>query len=61
MKNIINLEVILVTELSSKDSRQKELVKWLTTTVQFIIEKQHERTRKRSLRIWEDTAPICMS
>jgi hypothetical protein len=61
MKNNNNLEVILFSKLPLTDPRQEDLLEWLTTIMQAIIQKQIERTLNRCLRILEGTAPICMS
>ena len=61
MKNNNNLEVILFSKFPLKDPHEKELLKWLTTTMQSVIRKQLESTWNRFLWILEDTEPICMS
>jgi hypothetical protein len=61
MEYINFVEVLLFPKLCPIDLRQKELIKWLTTTAQSIIEKQLDRNRKLSLRIFDDAPGICMS
>jgi hypothetical protein len=61
MDNNNNLEVILFSKYSPTDSRRKELVNWLTTTVQSAIGKQHELTKKLFLSLLKDTPAIYMS
>jgi len=61
MKNNNNLELILFSKFPLRDPRQKELLKWLTTTMQSVIIKQREWTWNRFFWILEDTEPICMS
>ncbi len=61
MKYNNNLEVILVSKLSPSASRQKELVNWLTTTLQSAIDKQHAGIKKMFLIILKDTPAIYLS
>jgi hypothetical protein len=61
MKSDNNIEVILLSKPSVTNSYQKELVKWLTTTVQPAIAIQHATTKKLFLRILKDTPAILMS
>ena len=61
MENNNNIEVIFFSKYALKDSRRKELAKWLTTTIQTAIRKQHQRTKKMYLEILKDTPAIFMS
>ena len=61
MENNIKLEVILFSNYPSADPRQKELLRWLTTTMQSAIEEQHEQSKKIFLSILKDTPAIYMS
>jgi hypothetical protein len=61
MKNDQNIEFILFPRFSIKDSRQKELVKWLSTSVQYAIEKQQESTKKIFLTMLQETPAIYLS
>jgi len=61
MKNYNQVEVILFSKYSHTDLRQKELVRWLGTTVQSAILRQHEKAKKIFLRILKDTPAIYMS
>jgi hypothetical protein len=61
MENNNNLEVLLFSKYSPTDSRRKELVNWLATTVQSVIKKQHERTKKLFLSILKGTPAIYLS
>ncbi|HEX2628763.1 MAG TPA: hypothetical protein VHM26_07125 [Chitinophagaceae bacterium] len=57
----INTDVILFSQYPFADPRQKQLVKWLTTTVQAMIVRQEKRTKKVFVRILRDTPAIYMS
>ena len=46
MKNNNVVEVVLFSKYSLTDLRQKELVKWLGTTLQSAISRQHDMTKK---------------
>lgn len=59
--NNVSLELILFSNYSPGSSRQKDLVKWLTTTAQPAIGKQQDRTKKIYLRILKDSPPIHLS
>ena len=61
MKNSNRVEVILFSNYSFKDVRQKELVRWLGTTAQSEIDKQLSKTKKLHLKMLQDTPPIYMS
>jgi hypothetical protein len=61
MKNYNKVEVILFSKYSLADLRQRELVRWLGTTVQSEIERQHQKTKKIFLRILNNTPAIYMS
>jgi hypothetical protein len=61
MKSNNSLEVILFPKYTLTDIRQKELVRWLGTTVQSVIIRQQEKTKKIFLRILKDTPAIYMS
>lgn len=61
MENKNNIEVVLFAKYTFKDSRRKEVSKWLTTTIQSAIKKQYQRTKKMHLEILKDTPAIFMS
>lgn len=61
MKNYNLVEVILFSKYSSKDPCYKELVRWLGTTAQAAIGRQHEMAKKIFLRTLKGTPAIYMS
>ena len=61
MKHYNQTEVILFSKYSFNDLRQKELVRWLGTTAQSVIQRQHVVTKKLHLRMLKDTPAIYMS
>ena len=61
MKNTNKVEVILFSKYSLGDARQKELVRWLGTTLQTAIVRQQDMSRKLFLRTLKDSPPIYMS
>ena len=61
MKNYNQVEVILFSKYSLGDLRQKELVRWLGTTAQSAIVRQHEKAKKLFLKTLKDTPAIYMS
>jgi len=61
MKNSNRIEVLLFSNYSFRDIRQKELVRWLGTTAQSAIGKQLSKTKKLHLKTLKDTPPIYMS
>ena len=61
MKNYNQVEVILFSKYTPKDLHQKELVKWLGTTLQSVITSQREKVKKVFLKILKDTPPIYLS
>ena len=61
MKNINKVEVILFSKYSLGDARQKELVRWLGTTLQTAIVRQQDISRKLFLRTLKDSPAIYMS
>jgi hypothetical protein len=61
MENNNKVQVILFSKYSFMDLRQKELVKWLGTTLQSSIEKQQKNAKKFVLINLRDTPPIYMS
>ena len=61
MKNCNQVEVILFSKYSPRDLRQKDLVKWLGTTLQSAIGYQREKAKKIFLSILKDTPPIYLS
>ena len=61
MKNNHQVEVILFRNYSLNSWNQKELVRWLRTTLQSTILLQQEKAQKISLRILKDTPAIYMS
>jgi len=61
MKYSNQLEVILFVKYSLKDLRQKELVRWLGTIAQPVIQRQHEKAKKINLRTLKGTPAIYLS
>jgi len=61
MKNYNQTEVILFSKYSFTDSRHKELVRWLGTTLQTAIVRQQDKARKLFLRTLKDSPAIYMS
>jgi hypothetical protein len=61
MKNNNQVEVILFSKYTFKDLRQKELVRWLGTTAQPEIGRQHEKAKKLILKTLKGTPAIYMS
>jgi hypothetical protein len=61
IKSDRKVAVILFSKYSFADPRQKELVRWVGTTLQSAIGRQHEIAKKIFLRILKDTPAIYMS
>lgn len=61
MKYSNQFEVILFSKYSLKDLRQKELMKWMGTTAQSVIGRQHKSAKKMILVTLKETPPIYMS
>ncbi len=61
MKHQNQIEVILFTQYSFKDERQRNLVRWLGTTLQPAIARQQAKTKKILLNTLKDTPPLYMS
>jgi len=61
MKNYNQVEVILFSEYSTIDFRQKELVRWMGTIAQSAIGHQHEKAKKLFLKSLKGTPAIYMS
>jgi hypothetical protein len=61
MENNNKVQVILFSKYSFMDLRQKELIRWLGTTLQSAIGKQQKIAKKLVLRNLRDTPPIYMS
>jgi len=61
MKNNNTVEIILFSKYSFTDLRQKELVKWLGTTVQSTIRQQHDMTKKLFLGKLKGSPAIYLS
>ena len=61
MKYSDQLEVILFSKYSLKDPHQKELIKWLRTTAQSIIGREHKNVKRIILPALKETPPIYMS
>lgn len=61
MENNKKVQVILFAKYSFMDLRQKELIRWLGTTLQSSIGKQQKIAKKIVLRNLRDTPPIYMS
>lgn len=61
MKNNKKVEVVLFIKYSFADPRQKELVRWLGTTLQSVIVGQQLEARRLFLSRLIDTPPIYLS
>jgi hypothetical protein len=61
MKNNNRVEIVLFSNYSSRNAHQKQLVKWLGTTVQPAIDNQFLKAKKLYLKTLKDTPPIYMS
>jgi hypothetical protein len=61
MKKDNNIEVILFPEFFLASPNQEALINWLTITVQPVVVKQQELTKKLSLRTLTDSPAIYMS
>ena len=61
MKNDNKVEVILFSKYSFGDFAQKELVRWLGTTLQPVIWQQDDTTKKLFLETLKDTPAIYLS
>ena len=61
MKNYNMVEVILFSKYSFTDPRQKELVRWIGTTLQSAIVQQQEMATKIFLRTLKGTSAIYLS
>ena len=61
MKNYNQIEVILFSKYHFKNLTQKDLVKWLGTTVQSAIGRQQDGVKKLFLGTLKKTPPIYLS
>ena len=61
MKSDKKVEVILFSKYSFADSRQKELVRWVGTTLQSAIAQQEEMINKLFLTKLRNTPKIYLS
>jgi hypothetical protein len=61
MKSDKKVAVIIFSRYSFTDSRQKELVRWVGTTLQSAIAQQEEMTRKLFLKSLKNTPAIYLS
>ena len=61
MKKYNQVEVILFSKYCFKNVEQKELVKWLGTTVQLAIVCQEDRVKKLFLGTLKNTPAIYLS
>ena len=61
MKSDKKVEVILFSKYSLPDSRQKELVRWVGTTLQSAIAQQQEMTKELFLKSLKNTPAIHLS
>ncbi len=61
MKNGKQVAVILFSKYSFADPRQKELVRWVGTTLQSAIAQQQDATKKLFLKTLKDTPAIYLS
>jgi hypothetical protein len=61
MRAYNNIEIILVSTQASRKVGQKALVKWLTTTLQSVIDTQQQSIEKIFLKILQDSPAIYLS
>jgi len=61
MKSDKKVEVMFFSKYSFADSRQKELVRWVGTTLQSAITQQQETTKKLFLKKLKNTPAIYLS
>lgn len=61
MKKYNTIGVILFSRYYLKNLRQKELVKWLSTSVQSVIGRQHDTVKKMFVRAPKVTPPVYLS
>ena len=61
MKNYNLVEIILFSSYCCRDPRYKELVRWLGTTAQSAIGRQHKMAKKIILKTLKDTPAMYMS
>jgi len=61
MKSDKKVAVILFSKYSFADSRQKELIRWVGTTLQSAIAQQQEMTKKLFLKRLKNTPAIYLS
>ncbi len=61
MKNNNKIEVILFSKYSLTNLHQRELVKWVGTTLQPAISRQHAVTQKLFLNTLKNSEPIYLS
>jgi len=61
MKNYNQIEVILFSNYSFRNLRQKELLRWLGTTAQSAIQRQNERAKKLFPAVLKDSPAIYLS
>lgn len=61
MKNYNKVEIILFSRYSFKDVRQRQLVRWLGTTIQDAIVVQQGQAKKILLRTLKGTPEIHLS
>jgi len=61
MKSDKKVAVILFSKYSFADPRQKELVRWVGTTLQSAIAQQQEMTKKLFLKSLRNTPAIYLS
>ena len=61
MKSYKRVEVILFSRYHFTNVRQKQLIRWIGTTLQAEIERQERIAEKLFLETLKDTPPIHMS
>ena len=61
MKHSNQIEVILFSKYYPSDQGQKQLVRWLGTTAQALIGRQHEKAKKLNLQRLKETPAIYLS
>jgi len=61
MKNENITEWLILSKSSTRNFSREESVKWLATTLQHVIRKQHTATKKLFLKTLKDTPAIYLS
>jgi hypothetical protein len=61
MKNNNRVEIVLFSNYSCNDVYQKQLIRWLGTTAQPVIDGQFLNAKKLHVKALKDMPPIYMS